>query len=518
MEPHEIELDQLIFVGNFDLSDKLNPRMVIELLKKYYDKNYKVKDIMKLYNLDISSLNFAKYLPYFRTNKKCIYDKAFMIRKLPSRSGASYESRTYKCPECHHIESSEFSIHSNCNCDNCIQSKQKQESQKAERLLKRKKRIEDSILFSRRYWKYEELRLEDRVTLATILQKTQTKFNECILPYEDYDIDDMEIHHDLINDLLQKGVLSIDTSSPLDAFDELDEGIRYYFNAVKFMISLEYVKEIPEEDQFDRLKYPNYNDLAFHNKKEINQVWRKYATRELLNFLNKFLSEFKFGDKKKNTTDIKQSSILRWLENYTPAQIYSAMWAGIRNANTQRTQNTMGKFVFHPVNFVILKIDEYMGKKSYLEDYDYPKNQAMPLSTKIFFESILKETGWFKTRVPEENSSKSEINCYQVESQQFEEQEKRLDMFEIDTEKIKGIVSNSLEYNILPIGISILDFNGKQYLYTDELTLWKISNSTDILPVKEMIEYEGKDYWIDCIFNLKQILELFKGLSQADLK
>ena len=517
MESKKIKVNQLVFIGEFDLSNILSLEEIQDLLEKYYDKNYKVINLMNQFNLNISSLNFAKYLPYLRTERKCIYDQSFMIKKLPSRSSSSYESKIYRCPECQHVESTLIGRQS-CDCDNCKELEKENENKKIQQLAEKRKKIETIILTSRKFWKYEELTLNDRIMLATILQNSQSKSGEEIVPYQEYGENDSNTILKMVSKLLGKGILSIDTSTSLDAFEEENEGIKYYLEKIKLMIPLQYEQGISKETQFERLKYPNYKDLSVTNKDKICRVWREYVTDELLILFDQFLVEFKFEDMRKDTTDKKESSILRWLENYTPAQIYSAMWAGVRNANTQRTQGHLGKYKFHPVHFVIFMIDKHMTEKVTLKDYNYPKNQVMSLSKKIFFESILHKVNWFKMRVPTTSDLKLDIEYYQVDSQQFEEQEKRLAMFEIDTTKIKEIVDNTLEYNILPVGISILDSDGRWSLYTDELTLWQISNSMDVLPIKKTIEYESNEYWIDCLLNVEQLLRLTKELLATESK
>ncbi|MGM0125388.1 hypothetical protein IGI37_002787 [Enterococcus sp. AZ194] len=372
----------------------LDEKSLRQLLSEYYKGEMKVKEIIGKYKLNISKdVYFSRDLPLFYSNVKCPYDGERLVTKFPSKSSLASSSLDYYCIKCGHNEYSSNS--KECSCDNCNEK---------EKNLERKIRDIIDDIYEDSEVELDSISIEDRLNLATLLQTSDVDFGYLIPPFWNYNTSDNCISIEIVRDLIKKDILKISKQNSLSIFSNIkDSGFSY--NIEKVLLSLNIVSdEISSENElFEEIKY--FNKPKFNSVDEKRLLWKKIVYKELYKMFVLLMENSKFtrelGDQKKEAK--LYNAFDKWIENYTPSQIYAILYKSIKEADNKRTSGYMGNFRFNEISFIIKLSDEmivkYEKENWAIRHYNYPKQLEINLQTKIFFSKVIKFPNWFDSKI-----------------------------------------------------------------------------------------------------------------------
>lgn len=382
---------------NNDLSH-LNENELEELICKYYNKEYRVKDIINEYNLEILPTKLLSFFPPIKhENINCEYCNNNMFSNRPSRS--EYQSRySYEkdkfCLNCGHV-SSDRTFGDSCNCNGC------QEYQTKKVLLEEQKRIEKE--------KKKELQLSAFINNA--------KSNPRLLPDEEnilyrlylsclcigslkddfksfnYFIENnslaptTEFLKEIISSLFNhKYIIPTNELNNLDNLEFSDEGekIKYSPLHIQFELNIYLGKDINILDKlFDT------SCLELVDKKILLNIWKRIGYYELLQFLYYQVEQYNLnteyiGDKIKDMIKIL-------LEDFSISEGYAIIYSSIKGVAAYKQKNGISNR--HAVNTIYSNLYNYSNKiktgewskHSYKRNFDLPQT----IISKHFFDVLI---------------------------------------------------------------------------------------------------------------------------------
>lgn len=430
----------------------LDEKLLRQLLREYYKGEMKVKAIIEKYELDIDKdIYFSRHLPLFYSNAKCPYDGEKLVSKFPSKSNLVYSSLDYYCLECGHNEYNSSS--KECSCDNCKENKEKLEKQ-----------IQNIIddFFENQEVELNSLSLEDRLNIATILQISDTKYGYLIPRFANYDTSNHCISTDTIDDFVNRRILKISKQNSLDVYSNItDNRFKYNSREVYLLLNIISNKGLSEEELFEELKYAN--NLEVESSEEICLLWRKIIYEELYKIFVLLMKNSKFtrelGDQKKESK--LYNAFDKWIENYTPSQIYAILYRSIKEADNKRTSGYMGNYRFNEISFIVKLGDEmimrYEKEDWKIQHYNYPKQLEINIQTKIFFSKVIKYPNWFDSKINVDlqmKSSNMNDECNVIRNYSNYIKEKEANVFD---ERIISTLKNAVYYSVNCFGVVIFD-------------------------------------------------------------
>lgn len=334
------------FLDNVDFSilDKriahLTKEQIENVMKIYYEGE-KVSNILKKYEIKISTSQLYTLFPPKITGKECIHCKSIMVSPWQSKSWSSFmnENETY-CIECGHTNSRY------CNCVYCEEYRRNEmlaEQEKQKKLLEKKKATLAQV-YDKSNWKLKlesDLTLEDKLYLAAILRSSLSEnimYVESLIEKKDLIAPTGEFEIEIIKTLTGREILVPHVLSDIDAFDieygevEDDYHISYRIYKVRYRINIE-----PHDSDYSamikRLIYPDLStEVGF--KEFCYEKWKRIALDECLQYLlyqmNKVGYSFNPGDKTIRVFE-------QLLEHFSVSQIYGIIYRSVANS-TQRYQ------------------------------------------------------------------------------------------------------------------------------------------------------------------------------------
>lgn len=400
---------------------------LLALLKDYYLGNKKLVDLINIYDLETTPSLIRKHFPKIMIGEKCEKCGNEKYKELPTKAGfkdfvenidSDLHFNNPRCTICGHIQNDV-----DCLCMDCR--------------IKKRELILKSLSFEepKRLIKFK---LKERLILAVILQglKISNESSDC--RYEPQIFPQLFFEDDYLEEiryLYKNNILVVSPSSPIDAFVKPSESQSYpnefYIDKVRYSLkNLELVFG-SDENWFEDLKFPHNLSYSLEEKQEL---WMYIVTNELLKLFDYQFLDHNFHYKwdregfEKQIDAIKTEIRTLLIKNmYTPAQVYSILWIGIRNSITNREKiKAKGYSLYHKnddVQFVIsYGIHNFLKYKKEIKKFEYPKPEVLSVVTRVFFEQILKQQNWFDTKYPDN----SDINLDKFLSELSDEKKQEL--------------------------------------------------------------------------------------------
>jgi hypothetical protein len=290
----------------------LTDQQVNELMKRYYDNNERVADLIEEFGINISPSNLYHLFPPEMQEEQCPYCSVPLIKKRESRSSYSYSTQYAQCPKCKHQDTPYCSCQACCNRLQKI--KEEQEREKREQIYSVYDLSKVSPI------SFESLSMREKVYLSALVRAGLDEELTKIRPIKEYaqllsptkDMN-LEIFHSL-----KAHAIRVHPDSPISAFEEGDDfpntyyifDVYYHLNIVQDKDKMTTIQSILYLDPVDYLLNPN----------ETLAIWRSIALEEckqyLLHSMNKVDFPFKIG--KKTTAMLEEL-----LNHFSTAQIFN---------------------------------------------------------------------------------------------------------------------------------------------------------------------------------------------------
>lgn len=465
MKDEQLSFEKIKKLGIVPIKDKENPLSYLKsirlktVLENYYTDKVAVKEIIRKYDLPIDNvMDFHRYLPYYYTKVMCPYDGTKMCAAMPSRSNFKGHSPNVFCLECEHKKGTV------CNCVNC----QKESNREKEKIIA----ILDGI------YKNSEIRIEDigfidRINIATLLQLSGNEYGYLILPFKQYSRSATgSITDEILTGLIQKKILRVSDQNDTEIFSNLKkDSLSYELNKSYLALNISSDLFDDKRNLFQELKNPK--KLVVNSFQEYRKIWQHYVFAELHKLFIFQMSQFRI-DKELDSINKKQqiyAAFDRWMEAYTPSQIYAIIYKSVRDVDNIRTLGKMGNYKFHEMKFVIKIADrmivKYEKENWGIQHYDFPTSIEINLQTQIFFNTIVHEPNWFDSNLPGLNQNEVFVDN---DIHYLKETEcQHVDGF------VHSTIDESIYYYIFTHGIVINDGN-VEVLFTTKESLISYKN------------------------------------------
>lgn len=397
-----MELDEILEYKYVPIDDEKNifnnmdPITLKKIIELYYSGEETVKKIVATYELSLdNTANFSKHLPSYYMETKCPYDGTYLTASLPSKSALNFYWPDGVCLECGHKEYSNRKFGGKpCDCLNC-QEKEEVEKKKVLSVL------QDT--YTERI-KLKDITVIDRINIAALLQSIDIEYGYLIPPFVRYGGTNKNISINILRDLLDKNLLKISEKNSLDVFSDITE-TSFSYSPQKVYSSINIENEDGyNEKTFELLK--NANEIAVNNDTELILLWREFVKKELFKLFKFKMEESKFTKELEDTERGKKiwNAFDRWLELYSPSQIYAILYKVIKDADNIRTSGNMGNFKYNEIAFIEKLADQmiikYEKENWGIKSYNFPYKVELNIQTAIFFSKIVKEKNWFNKLVP----------------------------------------------------------------------------------------------------------------------
>lgn len=455
-------IEEILNCNLVPIKDKKNPFYGIShenmknILNCYYTGKLSVKKIIEKFDLSIKNVSkFASYLPSYYRSEKCLYDDSQMVTQLPSKSSLQTPTTDLICEKCGHTEYSRLKTSKKCNCDNCI-LKEVEEINRIKNVIYR--------IYEGSSVELSDISIYDRITLAAVLQISGAEFGYLIPPFKQYATSRTNVKLDMIQNLCNKRILRVSEQNPVNVFSDVsDESFSYSSQNVWLSINIDAGNIDNKKELFLELKYPE----AFKNvsTKDYIDLWRKYISEELLKLFAFEMQRLRFDRELNDFKKIEKifDAIGRWLETYTPSQIYCILYTSIRKANDARTTGNMGYYRFNEIAFIVKLADQMILKYETegwpIQHYNFPDQLEIDMQTKIFFSKIAKTPNWFDTKIPKwDQLSFEDIDEKFGIIKNYSEYIQDVEINEIDT-NFYTVIENAIYFHLFPYGLVIFDGN-----------------------------------------------------------
>lgn len=366
-----------------------------EIIELYYTGKLSVTKIIDKFRLNIDKVSkFSIYLPYFYVEKRCPYDDLNLITQLPSKSGLKYFSPDIQCEKCGHIEYDKDKRQ--CSCNNC-QLKKENEKKKVSSIIK--------YIYLNSEVDLQDINIFERVNIAALFQISNLKFNGLVPQYKTYKESVNGFTMNTLRDLIDKDLLKVSEKTPVEVFSEITD-TSFSYRIAETFFSLNIVSErYSRVELFEKLRC--LDDIEVENSKEYIHLWKSYVTQELLKIFRFEMNKLGFSRELEDEEKEKMlcNAFERWLQLYSPSQVYALLYKSIREADNARTTGTIGNYRYHEIKFIIVLVDKMIIKYEQegweIKSYDYPKQLELDIQTKLFFMNVIKEKNWFGSIIPD---------------------------------------------------------------------------------------------------------------------
>jgi len=492
---------------------KMKDSKIISMLNEYYSDDISVKGLILKYKLDVEVYDFSKNIPYIESDFECPYDDTMMYIKLPSKTMASSWKDNFICFECGHEKFDKEYRSTECYCDNCQNEREKIVQQKRDIIISQ---IDSTPI------DYHDIDFDLRFRLAIILQVLNVKSLTNINPLSIHDFEE-KIYNGMISNLKElyhHGIIDISKLSRLDAFSDFDfenKTFTFYMSQVKWDVYVKY-PSVENNDLLELLKHPTPEIL---DKELINKYYRQVIINELENVYVNELEEFKFVYKSGSDRVKLEEAFIRLLNIYSPAQIYSLIWAAVRRADNLRTINKWGNFKSRQSAFVLNcienRIQRLVEREEDVKPYSYPNIKCDQLtSTKIFFGEIHPTIDWFNKLIP---SDGVDIQSNEIKMEYLEAHEQMLNREKDSIDLIDGILKYAQDYRVTKYGIVVNDGN-IDILYSYEISCYRYGKDFG-----ENIDFKSEEWffdletsiYIDGYYSAYFIIMLLKKLESSNI-
>lgn len=304
------------------------------IMDDYYNAKLKVKDIIDKYDLNIPISKLVSIFPPQKMEIICKYCGTYMFSKYKNRSSSKIiDSSDSYCPKCGH----KLGI---CECENCQNARLEEENKLKERIK-------------------EAYPLQPTINLKSIDYEA-TLYLSCIIRHsEDNGLfkpikritGDTKWDKEILDDLIEKKIISVSDSSPISAFSQENFPIDYDDNKVIYKINL-------SDDDINALQNFKLYDMEHEEEKEIiTKIWNKInyniVMRYLLSEIERCGFVFKAGEKTRNLVD-------EMVIQYSPSQCLHIIEHCIKSAAKDYLQKKQTRK--HAANSIITHCYNYINK------------------------------------------------------------------------------------------------------------------------------------------------------------
>lgn len=492
--------------------------VIIEL---YYSKEKNVQEIVEDYRLPLQNISsFSKHLPDYYMDKECPYDGSYLIAPLPSKGNLSTYSPDGICLECNHVEySSNNFLKKSCNCLNC----KKEEVREKETVVKVIRDVyKDPV-------ELNELSVMDRLHIAALLQLLGIEYGYLISPYRTYNDLNVGFSDRLLVELLDRKVLKMSEQNVLSVFSNVTE-TSYSYSVNDAYLALNISHEVyDDEEVFELLR--NGSEIEVEDGEELIFIWKYLVKRELYKLFKFQMEELRFTRELGNVEQEKKifNAFDRWLEFYSPSQIYAILYKVIRDADNHRTSNKWGKYSYHEIDFIVKLADQmivrYEKEEWGIKSYNYPYQLEFDIQTKLFFSKVAKEKNWFNELVPApEKILNEEIEANMTIVKDYSDYVNDIEMQNWD-EFLTSTIEEAAYYYLSPMGLIVRDSNVKCLFATRkslvEYVLFleknrKIDSDHRATTIEEKITYNS-DFYVHASYSSQLIYLIMKRLIEKQV-
>ena len=340
----------------------LTLEQINELIERYYGEE-KVKNLIEEYQIDESASKLCGLFPMKELEDEfCRYCQIPLYAEWNSKTEAKTFGKRYKnkhCLKCGHR--AEW----RCNCIKCQEAEAEEGRRKKERIYANYKR--DNIKFKN----IEELSTIDKIYLGGLLQCALSEDMTIIEPINTKNVrlaPTGKLCQQILEELLEKQIITVDIESSADAFDWKGE----YFdkNAVYYRVN---VQESELEESIRAIFLGEYEI----EPEECLKIWKELALHEVIEYLLISMRRVGFSF---NAGERTIQVFSKCLETFSVSQIYQIIYGRIAGATKYFQEGNVSRR--HAANSVITKCEDYYNRaameqwklKSYHRDKECPES------------------------------------------------------------------------------------------------------------------------------------------------
>ena len=238
-----------------------------------YDSGEKITNIIKKYDLKISSSQMSYFLPKMETEYNCPYCQIPMLRKRTREKGWYYAPEI-KCDKCGHVYNSGYK---ECDCLNCQKRKIQLQEEKKQIIYRNY-----SALIPEERVGFGDLGFEQQCWVYLLYCETD-KYKD--LNYLENNVITSNTILNVIDKLRSASLLYVSPDSPISAFQESDFPFKYYPSRVNYVIPVSFTEE--EERMICNRTF--YADEV--SEEEVKSVLYELMYEDLLDEFEKLLAK-----------------------------------------------------------------------------------------------------------------------------------------------------------------------------------------------------------------------------------
>lgn len=375
------------------VSDKLvhlSDEQIDNMLNEYYQKN-KVSELIKKYNIDITSSKFVTILPYEVNFEGLVCDYCGEQVYIKYLSRNSFDTEEYICRSCGHMPN-----RPRCACNGC-KNKAKQNA-----VIERKKQESEeqqNEMFIRIWLEidagnavYEDtLTFEQKVYLGAFLREGIYEDYSCIKPINFFTTPiapTFILQEEIVDELKNNKLIKIHPNTEVKYFNNINIEKRtasFEKTSVWWQLNVKSL-DMAKVPLVDSIMNPNFE---FDNN-EAYLLWRKIALHESIEYLKYNIQQL--FDIDYNVGEKTISVINDLIKHYSVAQIYYIIYSSTNNALRYREEKSIPNK--QAANSIIGRMQS-LGERALnngweLGNYKRCKDCPQSLISKFFFERILK--------------------------------------------------------------------------------------------------------------------------------
>lgn len=357
----------------------LTPQQVDELIRRYY-RGESAKSLIAEYELDVHPRLLYSLFPPEVIEEVCEYCGTNLVKTRESRASLSGYRRidNKSCPICQHRPNA-----SPCTCENC-QKKARLRLVRLRNAIRNKYDVEYSPIV------YSELGFKDKVYLGALIQTAVNEDLYHVIPYVQTRMDlspTAGFNREIYNTLIDKKIIVVDPSSPLECFDTKSDRFPeiFYIYKVKYNLNLFYPDN--KNDLMLEIINPQYYDIEISN--HALEMWKKIAINECLEYLEYQLAKVRFDYSPGEKTI---TIFTKLLKDYSVSQIYAIIWHCISAASRDFQERRMSRLMAG--NSVVSRCLKF-GERAKLSNWDikeYSRIRDLPQSeiSSYFFNQVIR--------------------------------------------------------------------------------------------------------------------------------
>ena len=360
------------------------------LMNKYYN-GVKANDIIKEYNIDtISSKLYTLFPPIICEDIICPVCNEPMYKERDSRSSYSWNKKKPFCAICGHTDEII------CKCNYCIAEREKirklNEERKVRILQEKREKIKKVYDLNIVPINYSELNFREKVFLGALLRTSLSEDMEVILPLNNAERElapTIGYIKEILSYLIDKGIISVDSNSSIDAFLDSNEEKDIEFPNVYYITMVKYRINIVGDEDIKNILSKIINPKSFSDadKEDALNIWKEIALEECIEYFEYQMKSVRFD------FNIGEKTIAIFkdlLENFSVSQIYGIIYKSVANATKYYQESSVSKK--QAANSVIGGCQRY-AERAMINNWElakYSRIKELPQSviSEFFFDRV----------------------------------------------------------------------------------------------------------------------------------